>query len=376
MKYLISDLYSEYECIGGECPETCCGGWDIVVDDNSYKKYNILDEPEKSWILERISKHDGYYKMVLEADTGRCRFLDNEGWCLLYRNISPDMLCNTCKFFPRKLHVYYDLYVLTASIACPVVAKNIVNMKEKSQFRYMEDDQKISIINPNWERYNEAINGFVNTVDILQDRRLSIGTRLIIALEVASIIQTSVDCNNYNGLRAKLEAYFDSERRLNIAKKYEIKENMTPNIDVFINHLFDIIHAGAKKVALLNRIYRPHISNAGEFYEIKTQFAINERNDIEYENISVQLIFEEYMKVIDGANIYDQFLKIAIYILLLMTQEMYMFKEGELKEENRIVLISRLSRMMDHSNIFDIFKEDILSGNPKERIYDLLLIIN
>ena len=54
MKYLISDLYSDYECIGGECPETCCGGWDIVIDDKSYEKYNDLQEPDRTWALEKM----------------------------------------------------------------------------------------------------------------------------------------------------------------------------------------------------------------------------------------------------------------------------------------------------------------------------------
>lgn len=62
MKYLISDLYSDYECIGGECPETCCGGWDIIIDDKSYEKYNDLQEPDRTWVLEKIEKKMGVIK--------------------------------------------------------------------------------------------------------------------------------------------------------------------------------------------------------------------------------------------------------------------------------------------------------------------------
>lgn len=376
MKYLVSDFYSDYECIGGECPETCCGGWNIVIDDKSYEKYNDLQEPDRTWVLEKMEKTDGCYKMILDDNTGRCKFLNDEGWCLLYRNISPDMLCDTCKTFPRWAHIYYDLYVLTASIACPVVAKNIVNKKDPIQFRFMEDEEKINLSNPNWERYNEVINGFVNTVDILQDRRFTIGTRLYLALEVAREIQNCINSGNYSVLRTNIEPYCNYDNRLNIAKAFATRINHIPNIHDFLNHIFDIIHIGAKKILLLNRIYTPNIKSADEFYEIKEQFNMNGRNDIEFENIAVQLVFEKYMGVIEGSKIYDQFLKITIYVLILLTQEMYMYKSGELTEDNRVLLVSRLSRMMDHSDTFSIFRDDILSGNSEDRIYDLLRLID
>ena len=55
---------------------------------------------------------------------------------------------------------------------------------------------------------------------------------------------------------------------------------------------------------------------------------------------------------------------------------MYMYKSGELTEDNRELLVSRLSRMMDHSDTFSIFRDDILSGNSEDRIYDLLRLID
>lgn len=33
------DYYKEFSCIAGACPDTCCAGWQIVIDDKSLKKY-------------------------------------------------------------------------------------------------------------------------------------------------------------------------------------------------------------------------------------------------------------------------------------------------------------------------------------------------
>ena len=33
------DYYKEFTCIADVCPDTCCAGWQIVIDEKSLKKY-------------------------------------------------------------------------------------------------------------------------------------------------------------------------------------------------------------------------------------------------------------------------------------------------------------------------------------------------
>ena len=35
MLYTIPDYYHEFSCIAGACPDTCCAGWQIVIDSAS-----------------------------------------------------------------------------------------------------------------------------------------------------------------------------------------------------------------------------------------------------------------------------------------------------------------------------------------------------
>ena len=30
MEYVYPDYYRQFTCIGGECPDTCCAGWEIA----------------------------------------------------------------------------------------------------------------------------------------------------------------------------------------------------------------------------------------------------------------------------------------------------------------------------------------------------------
>ena len=39
MLYTIPDYYPSFECIADKCEDTCCAGWQIVIDKETLKKY-------------------------------------------------------------------------------------------------------------------------------------------------------------------------------------------------------------------------------------------------------------------------------------------------------------------------------------------------
>ena len=54
MKDLKPNYYDKFICIGHKCPDTCCQGWSIDVDQKSHKKYEILENFYGVWT--RIGK--------------------------------------------------------------------------------------------------------------------------------------------------------------------------------------------------------------------------------------------------------------------------------------------------------------------------------
>ena len=372
MKYLISDLFDKYECIGGQCLSTCCGKWNIYVDDESYEKYKKLDSENREWILNHIENHDGKLRIKLREDNRMCPFLNEEGWCLMYRKISPDTMCDTCRDFPRTASIYYDLYALTVSLGCPEVAKSVINIKEPILFRFDEDDKEVKIDNPDWNKYNEAINGFILTVDILQDRRISIGKRLILSLMVAEHIQNHIDMNNYDGLRQELSVYSDKEKRVKLSEDMNNQIGKISNIDEVVTYLFSRVSM-TKNASIF---YIPIIKDSAEYYTIKQVFDSEAKIDTEYENIAVQMVFEEYMKVVAGGSIYNGFIMIATYIIILMTQEMYMYRDGKLNDNERMLLIAHLSRLIEHSPFLELIRDEGYMIYNNEAVKDLLGIID
>lgn len=41
-KVLKPIYYDEFACVGGDCKDTCCAGWTIGIDDETYKKYQQI----------------------------------------------------------------------------------------------------------------------------------------------------------------------------------------------------------------------------------------------------------------------------------------------------------------------------------------------
>lgn len=138
MKGIILGLYNDFQCIAGKCTSTCCAGWKIVVDNESFRRFeNIRDFALKKDILSNISVTDGI-KHFVNRSGGRCSMLDSDGLCRIQKNAGEDMLCDTCRKFPRLISKHSGLFWISMAASCPVVADYIVNSKIKF---YMLDDK-------------------------------------------------------------------------------------------------------------------------------------------------------------------------------------------------------------------------------------------
>ena len=45
MKTRVPDYFKQFKCIASECEDTCCAGWEIVIDDETYDMYKSVEGP-------------------------------------------------------------------------------------------------------------------------------------------------------------------------------------------------------------------------------------------------------------------------------------------------------------------------------------------
>ena len=54
MQYTVPHYYKKFQCIAGECPDTCCAGWQIQIDPASLRKYKKTKGPLGSRLRNEI----------------------------------------------------------------------------------------------------------------------------------------------------------------------------------------------------------------------------------------------------------------------------------------------------------------------------------
>ena len=56
MIYTKPDYYDEFTCIADKCKDTCCSGWQIVIDDEYLNKQSIILENIQSVLTKDQKK--------------------------------------------------------------------------------------------------------------------------------------------------------------------------------------------------------------------------------------------------------------------------------------------------------------------------------
>ena len=99
MKIRVPEYFKEFKCISSECEDTCCAGWGIVIDDETYDKYQKVKGPFGERLRNEIVHDAGENIFVLKGNN--CPFLDESKLCDIYKNVGEEALCYTCKQYPR-----------------------------------------------------------------------------------------------------------------------------------------------------------------------------------------------------------------------------------------------------------------------------------
>jgi lysine-N-methylase len=94
------EYYERFRCIGGDCPDTCCAGWEVDVDRESLQYYKTVEGDFGKRLKNHLCEEDedGYFPLTKDK---RCPFLNKENLCDIYINLGEESLCQTCTEYPR-----------------------------------------------------------------------------------------------------------------------------------------------------------------------------------------------------------------------------------------------------------------------------------
>ncbi|WP_283704193.1 flagellin lysine-N-methylase [Clostridium perfringens] len=139
MKVRVPNYFNEFKCIASECEDTCCAGWEIVIDDETHKRYENVEGEFGEILRSKIVKSDG--ENIFLLNKGNCSFLNEKKMCEIYINLGENHLCYTCQQFPRYTEEFLDLKEVGLSLSCPEAARIILRKAENTTFNLSEEDK-------------------------------------------------------------------------------------------------------------------------------------------------------------------------------------------------------------------------------------------
>jgi lysine-N-methylase len=131
--------FDRFHCIGADCEDTCCVGWGIIVDQETYRKYQTIPDhriaakPLGSLVEinpARSSTGD-YARLRLEG--ARCPAL-HEGLCVIQQTLGESYIPDLCSKYPQVLNLIGGAVERSLHLSCPEAARLVLEDPEAMLF--------------------------------------------------------------------------------------------------------------------------------------------------------------------------------------------------------------------------------------------------
>lgn len=306
--------YNDFKCTANKCKFTCCEGWDINIDKDTYERWE-KDEKDSTYLLNGVKTKEcnGKEEYFIKKETfEKCSFLDGEGLCNIVKSHGEGYLSKTCHSFPRMNNNFGHKRELSLSCACPEVVEILDKIHEKIGMEpESSNDEEEDLLEL---KIRESL------IDIVSEEEFSLDERLLIGFDMLLNILEDESYTSEEILLEELEKYSDNKYRKEVAYVYnEIELNRVDSL-LEINSLFlDMVEnyrevsnlkcileeisnfAEEANIESLSEEWKEYKENFKEFHKLLEKCIVSKiysnciSDDMEDMIISFQLIILEYL---------------------------------------------------------------------------------
>lgn len=361
MKIRTPSYYEDFACIGGDCPDTCCAGWEVDVDKTTSAYYRSVEGPFGDRLRSMLIDCPIEDRFILQ-EHGRCPFLNKANLCDIYEELGEDKLCGTCTNFPRHITEYGSTREIGISLSCPVAAELIMKRKEPISFVTGETQEKISSYNDiDADLYFALERARSVAYAVCQNRRLPVNERAALCLDYAKKLQKNM--KRPKRILAAAAEYADETclaGRLEKLKKKSRRRGNEDRVSFLMSWLSlysELEHIKEEWPPLLLDTEN-YLKNKMPDYE---QFDILiKRREYEYEHLLVYYIYRYFLRaVFDGRLCEKVKLGCAALIMQRLIGAVCYHKNGSFSFLDQTSVMRIYSKETEHSeeNLARIYKE-------------------
>ena len=169
IKYYPS-YYNEFSCLAGECPDSCCRKWEIVIDNNTLEKYKAINNEFGEKIRSEIIK-DEEGDCCFRLKDASCPFLNSERLCDIHIKLGEAYTSEICQNHPRFIEEYDGFTEISLSLSCPEANRIILN-SESTVYpdpEYPGDDEVLRLLVSSRKKILENNGNYLSLIKLILD---------------------------------------------------------------------------------------------------------------------------------------------------------------------------------------------------------------
>ncbi len=359
MRYIKPDYHDNFICVADKCPDTCCAGWQIMIDEASLERYSAVEGDFGRRLVNSIDWQEGCF---YQTDR-RCAFLNKENLCDLYTALGSEALCHTCKNYPRHTEEYEGLRELSLSLSCPIAAKIILTQKEFPEFVEYEDDREEELAEEfedfDYMMFTQLEDARNLVMKHLREEKIALEEKLNLYLQLAEEMQECIIREEYFEIDSVIRQCEERGFQRKDVKKE--KETGFSHRVALLQHMLGLERLREEWSGLLAELEDTlYMEGAAHYEACVEKFQVFLQEDEEtancWENIGTQLFVFFLYTYFCGA-VYDDWIysKMALAVeSVRFIRELYFMRwvnTGKLQMEDFVELAYRYAREIEHSDM-------------------------
>ena len=278
MKIVKPSYYKDFKCIAGECPDSCCQGWEVDADSDSLAFYASLDNSlEIKQRIDKVLDKDEFGNTIFTlAKNKRCPFLNDDNLCDMHIDIGEEHTPFTCRNFPRFAYNYGATTEIGISFSCPVAADMIYALDSHLTFEEEINSDPPELNDIDALTYFTLVKARKKIMNVLQSDGIDIKDKLVNILEYAKKLQSELGEYSYSSDKLSFNDVFinpelineEWENKVNNGKEGSIENSLfNENIAVyfiykyFLQAVFDLDVLSKVKMAAVGVLINTYFGN-------------------------------------------------------------------------------------------------------------------
>ena len=282
------DYYENFKCINKKCTHNCCIGWEIDIDEETYKKYKKIDGDFGNKLLNNINNDESPHFRLDKND--RCPFLNKDNLCDIITTLGEESLCQICSDHPRFRNYFEDRTEIGLGLCCEAAAKLILSKKTLTTFTEPKTDD-------NFIRIRNRI------YSIIQNRNISVEKRVSCLLDFSGLDLTAIMQKDWKKVYSNLEV-LDTDWLVYISNLDKLNTSDNTKLDIpyeqlliylIYRHLSPAVYDGMFSERILFIVLSYYIIktlNKNDSLEDLIEISRMYSSEIEYSTENIDILLE------------------------------------------------------------------------------------